>query len=112
LLLEHDLGLQTENEGSTRCKELRPVARLEPVVGRGEVIDHRDFEGIAVVVTVKEFVNEILRDVSKYVLDGLVLGLRMGNRNRTLEDAHTLWILIEYGVNILRLPKRILRVCQ
>jgi hypothetical protein len=76
---------------------------------RSEVIDRGDLGRIAVVVAVEEFLDEVLRDISKHVLDRFILDLGMCDRNRTLKNTNALWILVENCINVLCLPQRILR---
>ena len=71
---------------------------------RSEVIDRRDLGCIAVVVTIEEPLDEVVRDVAEHVLDRLVLDLGMSGRNGTLEDTNALWVLVENCVDVLCLP--------
>jgi hypothetical protein len=87
--------------------------RLEKSGGRNrrgsKVINRGNLGGIAVVVSVEEFLDEVLCDVAESGLDWLILDFGVGNCNGTLKNTDTLWVLIENGVDVLRLPQRILR---
>ena len=63
-----------------------------------QVINGRNLADIAVVDTLN----------NERVLDGLVLDFRVFSSDGALQDADTLGILVENGLDVLRLPKRIL----
>jgi hypothetical protein len=64
--------------------------------------------GIAVVDALNTPVDERGIEVTEHILDGLVLDFRVLSGDGALQNADTFWILIESGLDVLRLPKRIL----
>ena len=63
---------------------------------------------MAVVDTLKKPVDERGIDVTEHVLNGLVLDFRVFSSDGALQDADTLRILVENGLDVLHPPKRIL----
>jgi len=76
---------------------------------RSDLINCRDLRSTAIVVVVREPLDELLGNVAEHILNWFVLDLGIGSRNRTLEDTNTLWVLVENCINTLCLPQRILR---
>ena len=53
-------------------------------------------------------IQNFLVDVAEKVLNRLILDDWMLDSHRTLQDAHSLWVLTEHGVNVFRGPERVL----
>jgi hypothetical protein len=75
-----------------------------------EIVDGGDSRLIATILAVKEALDQRVVDVTKEVLDRLILYDGPFRRNRALQNTHTLRILIEHRVDIFGRPKRILHV--
>lgn len=93
---------------------VRDVARLEQgwvcrSRVRGEVSDGRDRRRVAVVVLGEELVREGLLDAAEEVRDRLLGRRAVLDGNGSLEDTDALRVLVEDGLDILSLPKRVLR---
>jgi hypothetical protein len=75
-----------------------------------EMVDGRDSRLIATILALEKALDQRLVDVSKEVLDRLILYDGPFGRNGALQNAHTLGILIEHRVDIIGRPKRILHM--
>jgi hypothetical protein len=75
-----------------------------------EIVDGRDSRLIATILALEKALDQRLVDVSKEVLDRLILYDGPFGRNGALQNAHTLGILIEHRVDIFGRPKRILHM--
>lgn len=76
--------------------------------GGGEVIDGRDGRGVVVVELLEELVGERRLDATEHRGDGLLGRLAVLDGDGSLEDADTLSVLVEDGLDVLRLPERVL----
>lgn len=73
-----------------------------------EVVDSRDVGSVSTVRTLKEVLDEDVGDVVEHLLDGLVLHRGVLDGDGTLENADTLRVLVEDGIDILSGPERVL----
>ena len=82
-----------------------PFERSEDdIVVRAEVLDRRDLGLVTAVQTVNELVDEHGGDVPEQILNRLVLDLRVVDSDGALQNADTLRVLVEDGVDVLGLP--------
>ena len=89
--------------GHSRRDSSRNDARLG-----AEVFDGRDLGLVAPIESVDELVDEERGDVTKELLDRLVLNLRVLNSDGTLEDTDALRVLVEDRIDVLSGPERVL----
>ena len=75
-----------------------------------EIVDGGDSRLITTILVLDKALDHGLVNVAKEVLDQLILYDGPFYRNRALQNAHTLRILIEHRVDIFRRPKRILHI--
>ena len=75
---------------------------------RGEILDGGDLRLVAIVEARNELLDEERGDVAQKILDRLVLDLRVLDSDGSLENANTLRVLVEDGIDVLGGPKGVL----
>ena len=73
-----------------------------------EVVNSGNLARVAAVDPLGELLDQGRDDVAEDVLDGLILDLSVLDSDGALEDADTLRVLVEDGLNIFSCPERIL----
>ena len=76
----------------------------------GQIINDGDFVLIAIVTTLEDTVNKSIIDVSEQLFNRLVLDLGVLDRNRSLENADTLRVLVDDSLDIFGCPERVLKI--
>ena len=76
---------------------------------RREVVDRGDERFVVRVEFVEEFLDEGIFDSAEEFSDRLLRRRAVLDRDRTLEDTHSLRISIEYRFDVVALPKRVLQ---
>ena len=74
-----------------------------------DVVDRRDLGLVSTVVPIEELLGELGFDVSEDLSDGFVDDCRVSNGDGSLEDADSLRVSIEDGLDILGGPEGVLR---
>ena len=101
-----------EDVGCSVARNGRDNGSADRTGDGAEVLDRGDLRLVAIVQASDELLDEERGDVAQEVLDRLVLDLGVLDSDGALENANTLRVLVEDGIDVLGGPKRVLEGVQ